>query len=330
MRSLHRLPSGCSTVRISFGRIWPAGMPVQPATTSATAWRVDHRIDQRLSRPAARAASPSAPPSSSRAARPCPRPSAGSSIDRRAVSAISATSRFSCSQRASQRRRVRPRRSARSVSSSARARAVIGSPVGALALEDRRPRCRSARCAAARSSIGGGIAAWLIADARAGGVEQADRLVRQLARRDVAGRQPHRLARPPRRGCARCGASRASRPGRAASRSPSAPLGSSTFTTWKRRVSAASFSKYFLYSAQVVAAIVRSSPRASAGFSRLAASPCPAAPPAPISVCASSMNRMIGVGRGLHFVDHRLAAGSRTRPSRRRRPAAGRGRACAA
>ncbi len=52
----------------------------------------------------------------------------------------------------------------------------------------------------------------------------------------------------------------------------------------------------FLYSAQVVAAIVRSVPRASAGLSRLAASPVPAAPPAPISVCASSMNRMIGLG----------------------------------
>ena len=73
-------------------------------------------------------------------------------------------------------------------------------------------------------------------------------------------------------------------------------LGSSTCTTWKRRVSAGSFSKYFLYSAQVVAAMVRNVPRASAGFSRLAASPVPAAPPAPISVCASSMNRMIGLG----------------------------------
>jgi hypothetical protein len=50
--------------------------------------------------------------------------------------------------------------------------------------------------------------------------------------------------------------------------------GSSTLTTWKRRVSAGSFSKYFLYSAQVVAATQRSSPRASAGFSRLAASFC--------------------------------------------------------
>ncbi len=75
-----------------------------------------------------------------------------------------------------------------------------------------------------------------------------------------------------------------------------ASVGSSTLTTWKRRVSAASFSKYRLYSPQVVAAMVRSSPRARAGFSRLAASLCPAAPPAPISVCASSMNRMIGRG----------------------------------
>ena len=41
--------------------------------------------------------------------------------------------------------------------------------------------------------------------------------------------------------------------------------------------------------------MVRSSPRASAGLSRLAASPVPAAPPAPIRVCASSMKRMIGV-----------------------------------
>ena len=72
--------------------------------------------------------------------------------------------------------------------------------------------------------------------------------------------------------------------------------GSSTFTTWKRRVSAASFSKYFLYSAQVVAATHRNSPRASAGFSRLAASFCPACPPAPMSVWASSMNMTMGVG----------------------------------
>ena len=72
--------------------------------------------------------------------------------------------------------------------------------------------------------------------------------------------------------------------------------GSSTCTVWKRRVSAGSFSMCFLYSAKVVAPMVRSVPRASAGFSRLAASPVPAAPPAPTSVCVSSMNRMIGFG----------------------------------
>ncbi|MCY1213127.1 hypothetical protein D9M72_248900 [compost metagenome] len=72
--------------------------------------------------------------------------------------------------------------------------------------------------------------------------------------------------------------------------------GSGTCTTWKRRVSAGSFSMYFLYSAQVVAPMVRRLPRASAGLSRLAASPVPAAPPAPTSVWISSMNRMIGVG----------------------------------
>ena len=64
-------------------------------------------------------------------------------------------------------------------------------------------------------------------------------------------------------------------------------LGSSTLTTWKRRASAASFSKYFLYSAQVVAAMVRSSPRARAGLSRLAASPWPA--------CAAGADHGVGL-----------------------------------
>ena len=83
-------------------------------------------------------------------------------------------------------------------------------------------------------------------------------------------------------------------------------LGSSTFTTWKRRVSAASFSKYFLYSAQVVAAIVRSSPRARAGFSRLAASLWPA--------CAAGADQRVRLvdeqddrlRASLDLVDHRL------------------------
>ena len=42
--------------------------------------------------------------------------------------------------------------------------------------------------------------------------------------------------------------------------------------------------------------MVRRVPRASAGLSRLAASPVPAAPPAPTRVWVSSMNRMIGLG----------------------------------
>src|SRR5262249_8485924 len=50
-------------------------------------------------------------------------------------------------------------------------------------------------------------------------------------------------------------------------------FGSSTLTTWKRRFRAASDSKYFLYSFQVVAATVRNSPRARAGLERFAAAP---------------------------------------------------------
>ena len=74
----------------------------------------------------------------------------------------------------------------------------------------------------------------------------------------------------------------------------SADDGSLTCTNWKRRANAASFSKYFLYSLQVVAAIVRSSPRAKAGFNKLETSKPPCWLPAPMRVCASSINRMIG------------------------------------
>lgn len=56
----------------------------------------------------------------------------------------------------------------------------------------------------------------------------------------------------------------------------SGTLGSPTSTCWKRRSNAASFSMCCRYSASVVAPMVRSSPRASIGLSRLAASmePC--------------------------------------------------------
>ena len=133
-------------------------------------------------------------------------------------------------------------------------------------------------------------------DAGARRVEQADRFVGQLPGRDVAVRELDGRLRSPRRAPARGGASPASRPCRRIMRIAFSSLGSPTCTTWNRRVRAGSFSMCFLYSAQVVAAIVRSLPRARAGLSRLAASPVPAAPPAPISVWASSMNRMIGLG----------------------------------
>ena len=144
--------------------------------------------------------------------------------------------------------------------------------------------------------------------ARAGRVEHAHRLVRQLAVRQVAMREPHRRHRALRPGCARCGASPAPAPRRASSRSTLLRVGSSTFTSWKRRASAGSFSKYFLYSDHVVAAMVRSSPRASAGLSRLAASFCPA--------CAAGADHRVRFvdeqddrrRRRLHLLDQPLEA----------------------
>ncbi len=59
--------------------------------------------------------------------------------------------------------------------------------------------------------------------------------------------------------------------------------GSLTMTVWKRRSSALSFSKYFWYSSNVVAPILRNSPRAKAGFSMLA-SMAPSPFPAPTNV----------------------------------------------
>ena len=70
--------------------------------------------------------------------------------------------------------------------------------------------------------------------------------------------------------------------------------GGGTNTCWKRRSSAASFSMYWRYSSRVVAPIIRSSPRASIGLTMLPASIAPSdPPPAPTSVCTSSMKVMI-------------------------------------
>ena len=64
-------------------------------------------------------------------------------------------------------------------------------------------------------------------------------------------------------------------------------------TGWNLRSSAASFSIYFLYSSMVVAPISWISPLERDGFRILDASRAPSAPPAPIMVCSSSMNRRI-------------------------------------
>src|SRR4029453_14611090 len=55
----------------------------------------------------------------------------------------------------------------------------------------------------------------------------------------------------------------------------SGTVGSPTITGWKRRSRAASFSTCLRYSSSVVAPTARSSPRASMGFRRFAASPAP-------------------------------------------------------
>ena len=73
----------------------------------------------------------------------------------------------------------------------------------------------------------------------------------------------------------------------------SSTVGSDTKIGWNRRASAASFSTCLRYSSSVVAPMQCNSPRASAGFRRLDASIAPSALPAPISVCISSMNRMM-------------------------------------
>ena len=60
------------------------------------------------------------------------------------------------------------------------------------------------------------------------------------------------------------------------------------------------------YSSSVVAPTQRSSPRASIGLSRLAASTAPSAAPAPTIVCSSSMNRMIRALGLLDLLEHGL------------------------
>ena len=110
-------------------------------------------------------------------------------------------------------------------------------------------------------------------DGRSRRIDQADRLVRQLPCRKIAGGKPHRGNQELHPECGPCDGSRRCQPRRAASglRFPRPARG--RVPSGNGRVRAASFSTKRLYSLQVVAAMVRSSPRARAGFRMLAASP---------------------------------------------------------
>mmetsp|Transcript_1072 Transcript_1072/g.1200 ORF Transcript_1072/g.1200 Transcript_1072/m.1200 type:complete len:200 (-) Transcript_1072:1261-1860(-) len=73
----------------------------------------------------------------------------------------------------------------------------------------------------------------------------------------------------------------------------SSTVGSLITKGWNLRSSAPSFSIYRRYSGVVVAPNIRNSPRANAGFRRLAAFMAPSPPPpVPIKLCISSMNKM--------------------------------------
>ena len=67
----------------------------------------------------------------------------------------------------------------------------------------------------------------------------------------------------------------------------------STTTFWKRRSRAESLSMFSRYSSSVVAPMVCSSPRASAGLRMLAVSRLPCVEPAPTMVWISSMKMIV-------------------------------------
>jgi hypothetical protein len=162
----------------------------------------------------------------------------------------------------------------------------------------------SARTRRRRSSTSltpGGAVIILMRILRAGLVDEVDRLVGQEAVGDVAvGQRGGRLdgAIGDRDTVVRLVAVAQT----ARISTVSATLGSPTMIGWKRRSSAGSFSTYLRYSSRVVAPMVCSSPRASAGLMMLAASMAPSAAPAPTSVCISSTNRMTSPRSRISFM----------------------------
>ena len=211
---LQRAPSAFSTVLISSETMRPTGMPVQAATTSATAWPSTTRMHQRRPRPAACAARRwrcvSSACSAAASAAAVVRRVRRSRLDALAQLADARDQRLLLAPSASPARRARPRSGValrlqpRSAARRGRRRAAVSRADGAELGGDQR------RAGAARSSTGAGDRR--LAHARRGRrrCRAARRLVRQLPGRDVAGRELAPPRRPPRRGCGRCGASPAS------------------------------------------------------------------------------------------------------------------------
>jgi hypothetical protein len=177
---------------------------------------------------------------------------------------------------------------------------------------DARSRSRASRSRSARRAhldvdelLGLGVEVDL--HRAVGRVEQVDGLVGQLAAGDVAVRELHRPRRWPRRGSRRCAPSR---------RSSRSPRSMTTGVLLRGLVDLdgleAARERGVLLEVLLVLGPRRGRDRAQLAarqrrleqVGRVAAA-LPA-PPAPMSVCASSMNSTIGRGRGLHLVDHVL------------------------
>ena len=200
------------TVSISSRTILPTGMPVQPGDDLGDRAAVDDRVDERRSRPA-RLASSCAAARVSSAFRPSRRSSLPAS---RSFSSVVAP--FADLARPASA----PRRAASSsvvalrlgdvpcARFSSPSRSSWSAPAGRARARATRSRRRGARSRGCASSSGRRRRRLAQRHAGAGRVEQADRLVRQLAVGDVAGARAGPRRRRPRRGCGPCGASPAS------------------------------------------------------------------------------------------------------------------------
>ena len=228
-------------------------MPVQPDTTSATAWPSDDGQHQRRLRPATSVSCllAASPVRRGLAIPAAPVGGLGVWLARRVLHRAWRRSLLNLlgqlllfSQRfSSAGERSRPSPSSPRVPSGARRDRRRRR---ALALAGCRFRRRGVRARGGSPRAAGGVADWLRADAGAGRVEQADRLVRQLAIGDVAVRQLDRVLDGLIENADLVMLFQRGRRGRASCAMALATSGSSTLTTWKRRLRAASVFEIFL------------------------------------------------------------------------------------